>query len=487
MLGETRERQWKQINFRTVKTVLGMEFLHELYNRYHPEINCLRFKNTVIATEGKQVTSYAPKDEWEFMGKWFGKRFLKKDQAVIDNLQSYLDRPKERFHRFLEEMETADITELDNEELAMALIDIQFVPLTELYTVNHVQIEHALNGAIDTLLEREFDDEEEFNKAKSTLIYADKLTVGVEEKQAFYELVKDGLELGIDTIEQGDGNAVTAVRDHFEEYRYIHSAYGAEPYEFEYYVERYNDLADKGIAHIETTLQQIEAADKRAAHRREEYLSKIDHNEQLKELVELMASVGTLRDRNKALLGQSTKYREQLLNEISERSGVPREELNWYFLTELCKLLDNGSRIDDETIASRKVGMVFTRNELVDTNASFAIEDDATGVLAGECASVGTYEGVVRVVRDSSDNDRMNLGDVMVAPGTDFDLINAMQRAGAIVTEEGGILSHAAVISRELDIPCLIGVEKATELLEGGKRVRVDADGGEITVLGDQI
>lgn len=131
--------------------------------------------------------------------------------------------------------------------------------------------------------------------------------------------------------------------------------------------------------------------------------------------------------------------------------------------------------------------MVFTRNELVDTNASFAIEDDATGVLAGECASVGTYEGVVRVVRDSSDNDRMNLGDVMVAPGTDFDLINAMQRAGAIITEEGGILSHAAVISRELDIPCLIGIEKATELLEDGQRVRVDADGGEITVLGDQI
>lgn len=46
----------------------------------------------------------------------------------------------------------------------------------------------------------------------------------------------------------------------------------------------------------------------------------------------------------------------------------------------------------------------------------FAFDDDTTGMLDGECASVGTYEGVVRVVRDSSDNDRMNLGDVMVAP-----------------------------------------------------------------------
>lgn len=488
MLGEDQKRMWRQINFRTVKTVLGMEFLHELYNRYHPEINCIRFKNTVITTDGKQVTSYAPEDEWEFMGKWFSKRFLRNDEAVINSLREYLSCPKDRFQQFLEEMEAVDVTHLDREELAMMLIDTQFIPLTELYTVNHVQIEHALNEAIETLLSEEFDDKEEFNKAKSILIYADRSTVGVEEKKEFYRIVQEGLEQEIDNIEGGDKNTATsAVRQHFEEYRYIHSAYGADPYGFDYYLERYNELAEKGKSHVNTKLRQMEEADKRSAQRREEYLKKIDHSEQLQELVELMADLGTLRDRNKALLGRSTKYREQLLDEIAKRTSVPREKINWYFLRELCELLDKGERIDDETIALRKEGMVFTRGEYVEIGVSFDVEDETPNVLEGDCASVGTYEGVVRVVGDSTDSERMDFGDIMVAPGTDFDLINAMQRAGAIITEEGGVLSHAAVISRELDIPCIIGVEGATELLDEGQRVRVDADRGEITILGDQV
>lgn len=488
MLQENSERDWKQINFRTVKTVLGMEFLHELYNRYHPEINCIRFKNTVMTTDGKQVTSYAPQEEWDFMGRWFSKRFLRGDEEVIESLRTYLSEPKERFHGFLERMDETDVTELDREELAMHLIDVQYVPLTELYTVNHVQIEHALDIAIDQLLGEEFEDDEEFSRAKSALIYADRSTVGVEEKRAFYELVQEGIDQGVTELEEGEDNEVyEALEDHVDEYRYIHSAYGAEPYPFSYYIERYNDVAEKGPDHVETKLTQIQEADERSEKRRQEYLDRID-SDRLAELVDLMADVGTLRDRNKARLGKSTKHRERLLDEISDRTGVDREQLDWYFLREICELLEHDREVEEQRLEDRRDGMVFTRGEHVETDEDLSIEDeDSSSRLEGECASVGTYEGTVRIVHDSSDGERMNLGDVMVAPGTDFDLINAMQRAGAIVTEEGGILSHAAVISRELDIPCIIGVTEATERLEEGERVRIEADTGEITVLGDSI
>lgn len=70
----------------------------------------------------------------------------------------------------------------------------------------------------------------------------------------------------------------------------------------------------------------------------------------------------------------------------------------------------------------------------------------------------------------------MRKGDIMVSPGTDFDLINAMQKAGGIITEEGGILSHAAVISRELGIPCIIDVKDATIILKDGDRIQMNAD-----------
>ncbi len=71
----------------------------------------------------------------------------------------------------------------------------------------------------------------------------------------------------------------------------------------------------------------------------------------------------------------------------------------------------------------------------------------------------------------------------MIAIGTDFDLIEAMYRSAAVITEEGGILSHASVVCRELGKPCCIGVKDATRLLRDGQRIRADATHGTITFI----
>ena len=69
MLREKISSNWKQINFRTIESALGMEFLHELYNRYYPSVNSLRFHNVIIVSRGKRVTSYVPQEEWDFIAK----------------------------------------------------------------------------------------------------------------------------------------------------------------------------------------------------------------------------------------------------------------------------------------------------------------------------------------------------------------------------------------------------------------------------------
>lgn len=72
----------------------------------------------------------------------------------------------------------------------------------------------------------------------------------------------------------------------------------------------------------------------------------------------------------------------------------------------------------------------------------------------------------------------MNEGDVLVAETTSPELVVACHKAAAIVTNQGGLLSHAAIISRELGIPCIVGTGDATELLHDGETVEVDADSG---------
>ena len=79
--------------------------------------------------------------------------------------------------------------------------------------------------------------------------------------------------------------------------------------------------------------------------------------------------------------------------------------------------------------------------------------------------------------------DEMKKGNILVAGQTRPFLMSAIKKAGGIITDEGGITSHAAIISRELDIPCIIGTKIATKVLKDGDSVEVDADKGIVKIL----
>jgi pyruvate,water dikinase len=103
--------------------------------------------------------------------------------------------------------------------------------------------------------------------------------------------------------------------------------------------------------------------------------------------------------------------------------------------------------------------------------------------LRGLGASPGRAEGRVKVVLSFEDFGKFEEGDVLVTRSTDPSYVIIMGKAAAVVTELGGICSHAAIVSRELGIPCVVGVEGATEVLKDGMRVLVDGDEGRVQVL----
>jgi pyruvate, water dikinase len=63
------------------------------------------------------------------------------------------------------------------------------------------------------------------------------------------------------------------------------------------------------------------------------------------------------------------------------------------------------------------------------------------------------------------------------------DYLPAMYKAGAIVTDEGGVTCHAAIVSREFDIPCIVGTQNATSILKDGDQVTVDAMNGKVVII----
>ncbi|XXF77830.1 phosphoenolpyruvate synthase [Myxococcaceae bacterium GXIMD 01537] len=101
-------------------------------------------------------------------------------------------------------------------------------------------------------------------------------------------------------------------------------------------------------------------------------------------------------------------------------------------------------------------------------------------LVSGLGAAPGVASGAVRVLHQPSEGRRLQQGEVLVARMTSPDWVPAMRRAAAVVTDSGGMTCHAAIVSRELRIPCVVGTRTATRVLHDGTDVTVDGAAGEV-------
>ncbi|MSU74219.1 hypothetical protein EXS57_00375 [Candidatus Kaiserbacteria bacterium] len=101
----------------------------------------------------------------------------------------------------------------------------------------------------------------------------------------------------------------------------------------------------------------------------------------------------------------------------------------------------------------------------------------------GKSAFKGKVSGVVRIVKNRKQAALVEAGDIIVSPMTTPDFIDAMKKAAAFVTDEGGITCHAAIVAREMKKPCIIGTKNATQLFKDGDLVEVDADKGVVRII----
>ena len=106
---------------------------------------------------------------------------------------------------------------------------------------------------------------------------------------------------------------------------------------------------------------------------------------------------------------------------------------------------------------------------------------DAHAVVArGLPAAPGTALGAVRVLLTPAEGGRLRDGEVLVAPMTNPDWLPTMRRAAALVTDTGGMTCHAAIVARELGVPCIVGARTATTDLKDGVVVTVDGTHGRV-------
>ncbi len=108
--------------------------------------------------------------------------------------------------------------------------------------------------------------------------------------------------------------------------------------------------------------------------------------------------------------------------------------------------------------------------------------EPGTELTSGYGSSPGIATGPVRIIEDIDEADRIEEGDVIVTEMTAPDMVPAMKRSAGILTDEGGMTSHAAIVSRELGVPAIVGCGDATDVLTDGQRITLDGQKGTVVV-----
>ncbi len=192
---------------------------------------------------------------------------------------------------------------------------------------------------------------------------------------------------------------------------------------------------------------------------------------------------------NKLWFGNNLMKR--YLDEIQKRTGIQNfDNYDWHEVLRALK----GEKVD---VPKRDVYVwgKFNDWEPVIGEEARPLVDQIMSIKPGQTTMTGmignrgTYTGTVKIIPFDVEADlpsliaEMKQGQVLVTGSTGPEMIKACHKAGAIVTEEGGICSHAAIVSRELGIPCVIRTEIATRILKDGDRVEVDAERGIVRKL----
>ncbi len=185
---------------------------------------------------------------------------------------------------------------------------------------------------------------------------------------------------------------------------------------------------------------------------------------------------------------------EKLPNGETKQVDVPEELRNKRVLSkaELVELTEMGKRIQKHYGAPQDTEWAFYDNALfmlqsrpittLDESSSNENEEsdieNREVIVRGLGASPGMAAGTVKIIKKIDELDKIKNGDIMVTTMTTPDMVPAMKRSNGIITDEGGITCHAAIISRELGIPCVVGTGNATEILKENNKVTIDGKKG---------
>jgi len=252
------------------------------------------------------------------------------------------------------------------------------------------------------------------------------------------------------------------------------------------------DLADERISVKKLKRNYF----KKIIESRKKIIKDFDITENAQEIARQLRMISLWQDNRKINLLKSISEMDWVLNKISKNFEVSIHSLRWMTQEEIIEKKFNSKEFL-KSLKEREKYFIwffdkkkknyqrwFVGKEAKEIYNKFNVEKKFKGdALFGMGASTGSAIGEISICKTFDDIKKFGEGDILVTSMTRPEFVSAMKKAAAIVTDEGGITCHAAIISRELGIPCVIGTKNATTFFNNGDLVEVKADHGAVKIL----
>lgn len=460
-----------------------------------------------VSVGGKNyVSCYVKTLDIEKLGKIVRKKFLNNPAAFKKFLEGYY-QSVQRLFKIVKRIGSVDYKKLTDKEL-INLIQGYFNDFTAMCSFGSIGNRLAA-VAMEPIIKKHLvarNYQGSFNEALNKLILPSKVTYIFQEEQSLLEIakfisqrqnlknevlkiLKQQLKFSLDKLFQINQVLERKIKNHLKKFSWVLIAIYHERWQNKFAIKLRVLLQLNSSILVKKVVEHQQSWNKLKVNQ-QKLIKRIRPTPQVKRAIKLMGEFIALKDH----FGHFNRYIPEevkpLLKEAAKRLRLTYQDIIYLTADEIIGSLLKRRSFKKDIIARQKYYVlidnskgckVLTGNKarkFVQKNIKLEEVPEEQKALFGQIASRGKARGVAKVVFRISDLNIVKQGDVLISPNTTTEMIRAIKKACAIVTDEGGLGSHAAIVSREFSIPCIVGTRMGTRFFKTGDFIEVDADKG---------
>lgn len=290
------------------------------------------------------------------------------------------------------------------------------------------------------------------------------------------------------------------LKKHTENFAWVYFVYQGPAFTEAGFLNFIKDFLETG-AHPEKRLAELAGKRKNVALLKKQYLKELKPDAFNAAMLKLAGRLVWAKPRRKDYQSKSYFHMEKLQREIGKRLFLSLEQARSLPLKRVEKFLASGKaspeiprdffgchvcvRNGDNSVKmlAGKAAQAFAKKHFAKATTQNPERAKNATEFSGQIAFPGKTSGIVKIINRVEEMHKMEKGNILVSIATTPSIVPVMKKAAAILTDEGGLTCHASIVSREMEIPCIVGLKNISQILKDGDRVEVDANRGMVKKL----